>query len=73
MTPSIDFAKKLAAILNTIVGCLLDESGDENVLKDPDKLTRLNDCQHGKGRKNHILYAIDRLIKSVKFKNIVVL
>ena len=38
-------AKKLAAILNTTVGYLLDESGQESVLKDPDMLKRLNDIE----------------------------
>lgn len=74
MTPSIDVAKKLAAILNTTVGYLLDESGQENVLKDPDMLKRLNDiAKMEKEDKNHILYTIDGLIKSVKLKNIAAL
>ena len=74
MTPSIDVAKKLAAILNTTVGYLLDESGQESVLKDPDMLKRLNDiAKMEKEDKNHILYAIDGLIKSVKLKNIAAL
>jgi transcriptional regulator with XRE-family HTH domain len=45
MTPSIDVAKKLAGILNTTVGYLLDETDQENVLKDPDMLKRLNDIE----------------------------
>jgi len=56
------------------VGYLLDESGQENVLKDPDMLKRLNDiAKMEKEDKNHILYTIDGLIKSVKLKNITTL
>ena len=41
---------------------------------DPDKLKRLNDIvKMEKEGKNHILYAIDGLIKSVKLKNIAAL
>jgi len=74
MTPSIDVAKKLAGILNTTVGYLLDETDQENVLKDPDMLKRLNDiAKMEKEDKNHILYTIDGLIKSVKLKKIAAL
>jgi ribosome-binding protein aMBF1 (putative translation factor) len=45
MTPSIDVAKKLATILHTTVGYLLDETEQENVLKDPDMFKRLNDIE----------------------------
>ncbi|MGI6339276.1 MAG: hypothetical protein ACOXZV_07870 [Bacteroidales bacterium] len=42
--------------------------------RDPDKLKRLNDiAKMEKEGKNHILYAIDGLIKSVKLKNIAAL
>ena len=41
---------------------------------DPDKLKRLNDMSKmEKEDKNHILYAIDGLIKSGKLKNIAAL
>ena len=41
---------------------------------DPDKLKRLNDiAKMEKEDKNHILYAIDGLIKSGKLKNIAAL
>jgi hypothetical protein len=43
MTPLIVVTKKLAGILNTIVGYLLDETDQENVIKDLDMLKRLND------------------------------
>jgi hypothetical protein len=58
----------------SIVGYLLHESGQESFLKDPDMLKRLNDiAKMEKEDKNHILYAIDGLIKSVKLKNIAAL
>ncbi len=64
MTPSIDVAKKLAAILNTTAGYLLDESGQDSVLKYPDMLKRLNDiAKMEKEDKDHIFYVIDGLIK----------
>lgn len=39
MTPSIDAAKKLAEILNTTVGYLLDETDDSSIFKDPGSFT----------------------------------
>jgi transcriptional regulator with XRE-family HTH domain len=74
MTPSIEAARKIAKILGTTVGYLLDETEQENFFKDPDMLKRLNEIEKmEKEDKNHILYAIDGLIKSVKLKNIAAL
>jgi transcriptional regulator with XRE-family HTH domain len=74
MTPSIDVAKKLAGILNTTVGYLLDETDQENVLKDPDMLKRLNDiAKMAPVEKDHVLFALDALIQKIKLKNIAVL
>jgi len=74
MTPSIDAARKIAKILNTTVGYLLSETEQENVFKNPDMLKRLNEIENMQEEdKNHILYAIDGLIKSVKLKNIAAL
>jgi transcriptional regulator with XRE-family HTH domain len=74
MTPSIEAARKIAKILDTTVGYLLDETEQENLFKDPDMLKRLNEIEKmEKEDKNHILYAIDGLIKSVKLKNIAAL
>ena len=71
---SIEAARKIAKILGTTVGSLLDETEQENVLKDPDMLKRLNEIEKmDKEDKNHILYAIDAFIKSVKLKNIAAL
>ena len=66
MSSSIDVVKKLAAILNTAVGYLLDESGQENVLKDPDMLKRLNDIEKMEPtEKGHVLFALDALIQKI--------
>ena len=69
--PSIDVVKKIANILETTVGYLLDESQDKNIFKDPTMLNRLNEISAlNDYDREHILYAIDGLIKSVKIKNI---
>ena len=74
MTPSVEAAKKIAKILNTTVGYLLGETEQEDLFKNPDMLKRLNEIDKmEKEDKNHILYTIDALIKSVKFKNIAAL
>ena len=74
MTPSIDVAKKLAGFLNTTVGYLLDESDQENVLKDPVMLKRLTDIEKmAPAEKDHVLFALDALIQKIKLKNIAVL
>jgi len=53
---------------------LLSETEQEDLFKNPDMLKRLNEIDKmEKEDKNHILYAIDALIKSVKFKNIAAL
>lgn len=41
MVPRIDAAKKLADLLNTIVGYLLGENEDADILKEPKMLERL--------------------------------
>ncbi len=67
-------ARKIAKILGTTVGYLLDETEQENLFKDPEMLKRLNEIEKmDKEDKNHILYAIDAFIKSVKLKNIAAL
>jgi transcriptional regulator with XRE-family HTH domain len=72
--PSIDVVKKIANILDTTVGYLLGETQDKNLLKDPAMLKRLNEISSFSDYdKEHILYAIDGLIKSVKIKNIAAL
>lgn len=74
MTPSIEVAKKLAGILNTTVGYLLGETDQENLLKDPDMLKRLNEIENMKpDEKGHVLFAIDAMIQKIKLKNIAAL
>lgn len=72
--PSIDVVKKIASILDTTIGYLLGETHDKNLLKDPAMLKRLNEISSFNDYdKEHILYTIDGLIKSVKIKNIAAL
>ena len=74
MTPSIEVAKKLAGILITTVGYLLGETEQENLLKDPDMVKRLNDIEKMKPEeKSHVLFALDAMIQKIKLKNIAAL
>jgi transcriptional regulator with XRE-family HTH domain len=74
MQPSIEAAKKIAKLVDTTVGYLLSESEQENVLKDPDMLKRLNEIEKmDETDKGHILSVIDGFIKSIKLKNIAAL
>lgn len=67
MLPSIEVAKNIARLLGTTVGYLLGEAEQENALKDPDMLRRLNDIAALPNEDRvHILYAIDNLLASVK-------
>ena len=67
MKPSIDVANKLAKLVDTTVGYLLDESKNTNALKDPAMLKRLNDINSfTEKEREHILYALDALIKNAK-------
>jgi len=71
MTPSIEAARKIAKILGTTVGYLLDETEQENLFKDLEMLKRLNEIEKMDSEdKNHILHVLDGFIKSVKLKNI---
>lgn len=57
-----------------MAGYLLDETDQENILRDPEMLERPNEIDKMDKEdksKSHILYAIDAFIKSVKLKNIV--
>ena len=67
--PSIDVVKKIADVLDTTVGYLLGESISQEVLKDPQMLKRLNDISTFTMKdKEHILFALDAMIKSIKLK-----
>jgi hypothetical protein len=46
----------------------------ENILKDPDMLKRLNDIEKmAPVEKGHVLFALDALIQKIKIKNIAAL
>lgn len=48
VNPSIDVVKKIAGLLGTTVGYLLSETEQENLLKDPAMLKRLNEIEDKK-------------------------
>lgn len=67
MTPSIDTAKKLAALLETTVGYLLGETEDDELLKDPQIVQRLKDIQEfSEQEKNQVYFPIDAVIREIK-------
>ena len=69
--PTVDVIKNIAATLDTTVGYLLGETQDQDILKDPSMLKRLNDIATFPDKdKEHILYTLDAMIKSVKLKSI---
>ncbi len=71
MTPSVDTAKRLANLLDTTVGYLLGESEQSDLFKDPDMLKRFQDINNiAQDDKEHILFALDAMIKSVKLKSL---
>jgi transcriptional regulator with XRE-family HTH domain len=71
MTPSIDTAKKLAALLETTVGYLLGENENADMFKNPDMLRRFKDIlSFPKEKQEHILFALDSMIKATKLENI---
>ena len=71
MTPSIESAKKIAEVLETTVGYLLGEDKGEILFENPELLRRFEDIAgFEKEDKEHILYTLDALIKSVKIRNI---
>ncbi len=69
--PSVDVVKRVAAVLDTTVGYLLGETEDTSVLKDQAMLKRLNDiASFPEQDREHILYTLDAMIKSVKLKSL---
>ncbi len=74
MQPSIEAAKKIAKLVSTTVGYLSGETDEENILKDPEMLKRLNEIEKMDNEdKGSILKVLDGFIKSVKLKNIAAL
>lgn len=71
MIPSIEVAKNIAKILETIVGYLLIETEEVNIFKDPAMLNRFNDIEKlDPENKKHLLSVVDDFIQALKFKNI---
>lgn len=69
MLPSIEVAKKLAALLDTTVGYLLGENEDNQLLKNPKILQRLQDIQKlSDNEQEHIFIILDALIRDFKNK-----
>ena len=65
--PSVDMVKKLADVLDTTVAYLLGETEEENILKDPNMLKRLNDINSLPQKdKEGILFALDGLLRDAK-------
>ena len=74
MQTSIEAAKKIAKLVSTTVGYLLGETDEENILKDPEMLKRLNEIEKMDNEdKGSILKVLDGFIKSVRLKNIAAL
>ncbi len=71
MTPSIDNAKKLAAILGTTVGYLLGENENADLLKDPEMVNRFKEILALKDKeREHVLFALDAMIQNVKLREL---
>ncbi len=69
--PSIDTAKKLASILGTTVRYLLGENQYADMFKNQDMLQRFADIlSFPKDKQEHILFAIDSMIKAIKLEKI---
>jgi transcriptional regulator with XRE-family HTH domain len=69
--PSVDVVKRVAVVLDTTVGYLLGETQEAATLKDPAMLKRLNDIASFPDQdREHILYTLDAMIKSVKLKSL---
>jgi transcriptional regulator with XRE-family HTH domain len=67
MTPSIDTAKKLAALLDSTVGYLLGEDENDQLLKDPAMMKRFAELQEFSDKeKEQILFTLDAVIREIK-------
>lgn len=65
------FRDRIANVLETILGFLLRETEDRELLKDPSMMKQLNDiAKFSEQDKTHILYALDAMINNVKLKAI---
>lgn len=71
MAPSIDTAKKLATLLHTSVGYLLGESENDNLLKDPKMMERLNEINaFNELDKERVLFTLDAVIREIKNRKV---
>ena len=71
MIPSIDTAKKLATLLYTTVGYLLRENENADMFKNPEMLRRFKVIlSFPKDKQEHILFAIDSMIKATKLERL---
>ncbi len=69
LAPSIEVAKKLAAMLDTTVGYLLGENEDNLLFKNPKILQRLKDIQNlSEQEQEHIFITLDALIRDFKYR-----
>ncbi len=71
MIPSISTAKKLADLLDTTVGYLLGETEDANLFKDPNMIKRFTDITSLNFKdKEHVLFALDAMIRDIKLREL---
>ena len=69
--PTIDVVSKMAGALNTTVGYLLGENDQADTFKNPDMLRRFKDIlSFPKEKQEHILFAIDSMIKATKLESL---
>ena len=67
MTPRIEVAKKMAQLLDTTVGYLLEELEEADTFKDPAMLQRLKDINSlNEQEKNCVLFSLDAILRDAK-------
>ncbi|MEO1098694.1 MAG: helix-turn-helix transcriptional regulator [Bacteroidota bacterium] len=67
INPSIEAAKKLAALLDTSVGYLLGETEEDDLLKDPAMIQRLKDINNFSDQeKQQVFFTLDAVIREIK-------
>lgn len=67
MVPSVEAAKKLAQLLDTTVGYLVDETDSAELFKNSRMLQRLKDIENlPEEDKQHFLYTIDAMLRDAK-------
>lgn len=67
MTPSVEAAKKIARLLDTTVGYLLDEIEHSSLFKDTKMLQRFIDISNlSEDERQHVLFNIDAVLRDAK-------